>query len=173
MAKIILITSIPQDVFVASGATVKPSILFFKKFTKEEKEQYEKAKKDARIQVEAQYASQLAELQEFIDNTENSRSYIKIKKSELKALKAQIEQEIKPIVKQLFDYQIPVAQIEKAGITTTGAECENELDSLLEEYVPYRKENNLWDSETPHYSYKVENDVMYKQVNGGTWEILK
>jgi type I restriction enzyme M protein len=173
MAKIILITSIPQDVFVASGATVKPSILFFKKFTKEEKEQYKKAENDARTQVEAQYASKLAELQEFIDNTENSRSDIKIKKSELKALKSQIEQEIKPIVKQLFDYQIPVAQVEKAGITTTGAECENELDSLLEEYVPYRKENNLWYSKTPHYSYKVENNVMYKRVNGGTWEILK
>lgn len=28
MAKIILITSIPQDVFMASGATVKPSLVF-------------------------------------------------------------------------------------------------------------------------------------------------
>lgn len=36
MAKIILITSIPQDVFMASGATVKPSLMFFKKFTTEE-----------------------------------------------------------------------------------------------------------------------------------------
>ena len=35
-AKIILIVSIPQDVFIASGATVKPSLLFFKKFTEEE-----------------------------------------------------------------------------------------------------------------------------------------
>nr|WP_288210042.1 N-6 DNA methylase [uncultured Dysgonomonas sp.] len=35
-AKIINITSIPQDVFVASGATIKPSILFLQKFTKEE-----------------------------------------------------------------------------------------------------------------------------------------
>ena len=32
-AKILLIVSIPQDVFMASGATVKPSLLFFKKFT--------------------------------------------------------------------------------------------------------------------------------------------
>ena len=28
-AKILLIVSIPQDVFIASGATVKPSLLFF------------------------------------------------------------------------------------------------------------------------------------------------
>ena len=52
MAKIILITSIPQDVFVASGATIKPSILFFKKFTEEEKEKYEETKGKARTQVE-------------------------------------------------------------------------------------------------------------------------
>lgn len=29
-AKILMITSIPQDVFVAAGATVKPSLLFLK-----------------------------------------------------------------------------------------------------------------------------------------------
>ena len=37
-AKILLITSIPQDVFMASGATIKPSLLFFKRFTEEEKQ---------------------------------------------------------------------------------------------------------------------------------------
>ena len=35
-AKIILICSIPQDVFIAAGATVKPSLVFFKRFTEEE-----------------------------------------------------------------------------------------------------------------------------------------
>ena len=39
-AKIILICSIPQDVFIKAGATVKPSLVFLKKFTKEESEQY-------------------------------------------------------------------------------------------------------------------------------------
>lgn len=39
-AKILLIVSIPQDVFMASGATVKPSLLFFKKFTEDESKQY-------------------------------------------------------------------------------------------------------------------------------------
>lgn len=170
MAKIILITSLPQDVFAASGATVKPSILFFKKFTQEEKEQYIKAQKEARTQIESQYVPQLAELQEFINNKDNSRTDIKNKKAELKILKAQIEQEIKPVVKQLFDYQIPVALIAKAGITTTGAECENELDDLLKEYIPYRKENDLWKSDTLHYAYKVEKNNMLRQLNGGSWE---
>ena len=173
MAKIIMITSIPQDVFVASGATVKPSIVFLKKFTKEEKEQYKKTQKKAREQVESNYVGELAELQDFIKNKNNSLADIKVKKTRLKSLKAQIEQEIKPIVKQLFDYQIPIAQVAKAGITTTGAQCENELIDLLEEYTPYRIENKLWLSDILHYAYKVENDEMYRQVNGGTWVKVK
>ena len=39
-AKLILICSIPQDVFIAAGATVKPSLVFFKRFTEEEELQY-------------------------------------------------------------------------------------------------------------------------------------
>ena len=60
MAKIVLITSIPQDVFMASGATVKPSLMFFKKFTAEEVAQYEQAKTTAYEQVTTKYARQLA-----------------------------------------------------------------------------------------------------------------
>ena len=96
-----------------------------------------------------------------------------LKKARLKSLQAQIKQETKPIVKQLFDYQIPTAQVEKAGITTTGAQCENELINILEEYTPYRMENKLWLSETLHYAYKIENGEMYKQINGGTWVKVK
>ena len=170
MAKIILITSIPQDVFMASGATVKPSLMFFKKFTTEEVAQYEQAKTTACEQVTAKYAEQLAELEAFIEDKKNPRSEVKVKKAELKALEVKIAEEVKPIVKQLFDYQIPIAQVQKAGITTTGAECENELDELLKEYAPYRKEHKLWEATAKHYEYKVENNHLYKKLNDGEWE---
>ena len=170
MAKIILITSIPQDVFMASGATVKPSLVFFKKFTTKESEQYEQAKATAYERVSEQYAEKLESLTAFIGNKDNARAEVKIKKSELKALEAKIEQETKPIIKQLFDYQIPIAQVEKAGITTTGAECENELEELLQEYMPYRKELGLWTATANHYDYKVENNSLYKRLNNGEWE---
>ena len=170
MAKIILITSIPQDVFMASGATVKPSLMFFKKFTAEEVAQYEQAKTKAYEQVTAKYAEQLAELEAFIEDKKNPRSEVKVKKAELKALEAKIAEEVKPIVKQLFDYQIPIAQVQKAGITTTGAECENELEELLKEYAPYRKEHKLWEATAKRYEYKVENNHLYKKLNDGEWE---
>ncbi len=170
MAKIILITSIPQDVFMASGATVKPSLMFFKKFTDEERAQYDQAKTSAYAQVTTKYEDKLSELKEFIGNKENDRSEIKLKKTELKTLEAQIIEEVKPIVKQLFDYQIPIAQVQKAGITTTGAECENELDDLLKEYTPYRQTNKLWEATIQNYEYKVENYHLYKKLNDGQWE---
>lgn len=170
MAKIILITSIPQEVFMASGATVKPSLMFFKKFTAEEVTQYEQAKNKAYKQVLSQYTEQIAELKAYIEDKKNSRSEIKTKKAELKAIEAQIAEEVKPIVKQLFDYLIPIAQIQKAGITTTGATCENELDELLKEYVPYRKEHKLWEAIAKQYEYKVENNHIYKKLNNSNWE---
>ncbi len=170
MAKIILITSIPQDVFMASGATVKPSLMFFKKFTTEEVAQYEQAKAEAYEQVTDKYAEELAILNTFIADKNNPRSEIKAKKAELKVLEAKIAEEVKPIVKQLFDYRIPIAQVQKAGITTTGAECENELEELLKEYAPYRKEHKLWEATAKRYEYKVENNHLYKKLNDGEWE---
>lgn len=170
MAKIVLITSIPQDVFMASGATVKPSLLFFKKFTAEETAQYEQAKTTAYAQVTAKYAQQLSELKTFVENKKNPRAEVKIKKSELKALESQIAEEMKPIIKLIFDYQIPIAQVQKAGITTTGTECENELNELLKEYTPYRKKNRLWETTAKRYEYKVEYNHLYKKLNDSEWE---
>lgn len=46
-AKILLIVSIPQEVFMAAGATVKPSLMFFKRFTDKEQKQYDAIKKEA------------------------------------------------------------------------------------------------------------------------------
>ncbi|MBO7287504.1 MAG: N-6 DNA methylase [Bacteroidales bacterium] len=171
MAKIILITSIPQDVFMASGATVKPSLMFFKKFTKEEALQYEDAKTKAYDKIKEKYAEQITELKTFIDNKENSRSEIKVKKAELKALELQIEQEVKPIIKQMFDYQIPIAQVEKAGITSTGSQCENELEELLVEYTKYREEHKLWESTSNYMEYKFENGFLqYKKTDEDEWK---
>ena len=46
-AKILLIVSIPQEVFMAAGATVKPSLMFFKRFTEDEQQQYDDIKEKA------------------------------------------------------------------------------------------------------------------------------
>lgn len=147
-AKILLIVSIPQDVFIASGATVKPSLLFFKKFTEEEASEYEKIKNSATKTINAKYSKELVTIEEQL-SLRGKNALPKEKKNELNARKKKIVEqasiEIKKIIKEKFDYEIPFAKVQKAGISTTGAEIENELKPLAEEYTPYRKEKNLWD----------------------------
>lgn len=147
-AKILLIVSIPQDVFIASGATVKPSLLFFKKFTEEEASQYENIRANATKKVDSKYSDELTSIEELLAKR-GKEALPKDKKRELNTKKKQIiEQkttEIREIIKDEFDYVIPIAEVQKAGISTTGAEIENELKPLAEEYTPYRKKKNLWD----------------------------
>jgi len=170
MAKIILITSIPQDVFVASGATIKPSIVFFKKFTEIEKKKYKDAQKSARKQVEDKYKSEVNNLNSFIIDKINTQAEVKIKKAELKALRAKMEVETKTITKELFDYQIPVARVEKAGITTTGAKCENELENVLTEYKLYRTDKKMWETNEFCYQYEIRNNHLYRKMNNAEWK---
>jgi len=142
-AKIILIVSIPQDVFVASGATVKPSLVFLKKFTEEEENEYLKIQEESRNEIEEKYKKEISELEEKI-KAEKTAQAKKPFKDELKILKEKIESEIKKLVKEKFNYKVPIAEVEKAGISTTGAIIENELEPLAKEFSEYRKKNNLW-----------------------------
>jgi type I restriction enzyme M protein len=160
-AKILLIVSIPQDVFVASGANIKPSLLFFKKFTEEEANNYSYIRQKAHEQVANKYKNDLDELEGKLklkgDNAP-SKEDKKILRTELKALNARIEAEVKSIVKEQFDYEIPIAEVQKAGISSTGAEIENELIPLLDEFLTYRHNNILWDNPQKTYIYKMDNN---------------
>jgi len=169
-AKIVLITSIPQDVFIASGATVKPSLLFFKKFTEEEAEQWKKISDKAGKDIEKKYESETKPIKEklALRGKEAPRSDEKKKlRKELKALQEKIANEIKAQIKQTFDYQIPIAEVEKAGISTTGAEIENELKPLAKEFTQYRKKNELWDKKFNQVQYKTVDDNFYRIVLAG------
>lgn len=188
-AKLINITSIPQDVFIASGATVKPSLLFLKKFTNEESDLYSKITNEANITINEKYKPQEDKLKNELQIVEdeynelaktlkdinglkgkkkgniklNETEYnklvdkekilkIKLKDAktiytdEIKAINLQKDEEIKSLVKEKFDYPIPIVEVEKAGITTTGAKCENELIDVAVEFRHYVSENKLWNN---------------------------
>ncbi|MFY4788250.1 N-6 DNA methylase [Aliarcobacter butzleri] len=147
-AKILLIVSMPQDIFISSGATVKTSLVFLKKFTQEEAKEYETIKKEVTKDIRAKYAKDIDSIKEILKlrgKEALSATEKKIKNSELKELETKRDNEIKEIIKQKFDYEIPISDIKKAGITTTGAETDNELPELLKIYTEYRKANNLWE----------------------------
>jgi type I restriction enzyme M protein len=146
-AKILLIASLPQEIFISSGATVKTSLLFLKKFTQEERATYEAIKTKAETEINALYADELQQLNSALA-LRGKASLNKEEKKELQNQKKELEEkisiEIKELIKQEFDYEIPIADINKAGISSTGGKDENQLPELLEVYTQYRISNNLW-----------------------------
>lgn len=163
-AKIILITSIPQDVFMKSGATVKPSLLFFKKFTEEETTSWKKIAAKAKKETEKKYSDRLTELKHLLGQKAVAADVKKKVKADLKQLEEQIATEIKARIKADFDYQIPIAQVEKAGISSTGAVIENELDPLAKEFTEYRKTNQLWEPRFKSISYTILDDQQIYRI---------
>lgn len=160
-AKILLIVSIPQDVFMATGATVKPSLLFFKKFTEDEAEEYNRIYIQVSHEVEAKYDEEMTDIDVKLAKrgkealTKDEKKSLRSRKKELTVL---IENEIKALVKERFDYVIPIAEVQKAGISTTGAKIENELEPLEKEFAEYRKENKLWEKHVKATKYNVSDD---------------
>lgn len=164
-AKIILITSIPQDVFIASGATVKPSLLFFKKFTEEEENEYNTIIKEAIKITKVNYEIRLKEIKENLGKKGKEAlagDYKKELRAEQKQIESKIELEIKNFVKDRFNYQIPIAEVEKAGISTTGGQIENELKPLALEFREYRAENKLWDKLLKEIKYEIIENQLYR-----------
>lgn len=214
-AKIILICSIPQDVFIAAGATVKPSLVFMRKFTADEESEYAKCKADALAEITALHQIEIEMLDNTItkadtltdslkDDLKKAQARLKqakkdkkntskieaeiatIKKEqadnklnkkaaekELKELYKQIEEETKPVIKKKFDYDIPIAKIDDAGITTTGAASEgNQLPQLLSEYSAYRTQNNLWTIINNEVTYAMNTDGKYYRCLNGQEVVL-
>jgi len=167
-AKIALITSIPQDVFIASGATVKPSLLFFKKFSEEEAKEYESIKEEVTQTVEEKYKDELEKIEKQLSlrgkdaPSKEAKKELRIQKKELEA---KIESEIKALIKEKFNYEIPIAEVQKAGISTTGAKIENELIPLEQEFSKYRKKQKLWSANRFKVSYEIKDDEIVRTLD--------
>lgn len=71
-AKIILICSIPQDVFIAAGATVKPSLVFMRRFTNDEESEYANCKSEALAEVTALHQAEIDKLEATIAKADAS-----------------------------------------------------------------------------------------------------
>ena len=171
-AKIILICSIPQDVFIAAGATVKPSLVFFKRFTEEEELQYLGAKTKAENEIRQKYIEDIVTLKEEIAK-EKIKAVRAVGIKALNDIEKTIVEEAKPLIKEYFDYEIPIAMVEDAGITTTGAVSSgNQLPTLQEEYKAYRTANKLWEESNSFVSYAINADgKLFRKSDGKEVEL--
>lgn len=178
-AKIILICSIPQDVFIAAGATVKPSLVFFKRFTEEEEQQYASCKRKAYLECYEKYKEEADKLNadhQLLINAGKSRSReAKAIRNRLEAISNAVNDDAKPLVKEYFDYEIPIAMVKDAGITTTGSKSENnELPKLVEEFAVYNEKAKLWQHSDGSvlYKYNVEKDGSVIRIFDGKKDVL-
>lgn len=203
-AKILNITSIPQDVFVASGATVKASLLFLKKFSYAEEEQCQAIIAEATLETQLKYAPEIEKIEAELAEKENilrggnkeekeempllkkdkkalaafkkenkealdaarkeDREALTVAQKECKEALRQIEQqqieEIRSIFRDRFNYSIPVVEIEKAGISSTGTKIENELIDVAIEFKTFRIERDLWQGRKKSYTYPIiDNEI--------------
>ena len=131
------VVSLPQETFLASGASVKASLLFLKKFTVDEKSDFDTKQKAATLEVRLNYAPEMEKehtrLQKEIDEAKKERdtprrlAAQKELKDYDKRMEEIIKQEARAILKERFTYPIFLYEAEKVGITATGEEDLNEL----------------------------------------------
>ena len=131
------VVSLPQETFISSGASVKCSLLFLRKFTKKEQDRFEELRKEAEAEVESREADEVeAELERFrgaIKEAEEARDRgrRRVHTKELADFRRStgLRQlaEARQLLKERFDYPIFMYEAEKVGISATGEEDENEL----------------------------------------------
>ena len=83
----------------------------------------------------------------------------------MKQVELKKQEEIKPLIKEWFDYQIPIAKVEKAGITTTGAPSENELNDVFSDYMAYNIQNPLWKIKGALWDYILSEDLIVSKLD--------
>jgi type I restriction enzyme M protein len=136
-AKLILIASLPKEAFRHLEVDVKSSIVFLKKFTIEEETRYRRILIAAKETVSKKFAAE-------IGKTGRPAKGRKQDNQRKRELSARMNAEIKGIVKEEFDYEIPMVSIEKAAEGRTYFLDENHLSEIAAEYTAYRKQNKLW-----------------------------
>ncbi|MFI5926378.1 N-6 DNA methylase [Micromonospora sp. NPDC051543] len=131
------IISLPTETFFSSGASVKASLLFMQKFTPEEQAEYDRANGDARVEVEAKYADEIAaetdrlteayKAAKLARRTDEQKAHSSALREYRKRMDRLIAQETRSSLKEKFSYPIFFYQADKVGITATGGPDQNEL----------------------------------------------
>ena len=131
------VVSLPQETFVSSGASVKCSLLFLRKFTEKEQDRFEELREEAEAEVESRDAmeveAELERLRAVIEEAEEAgdRRRRRVFRKELADFRrdTRLRQlaEARRLLRERFDYPIFMYEAEWVGISATGEEDENEL----------------------------------------------
>jgi len=131
------VVSLPPETFVASGASVKTSLLFMQKFTEEEKSDYDEQLMKAQLEIEQKHAPRVREVRERLeteiaeaktarDGERRKRAQAELAAFE-KAEKLRQQKESRALHKERWDYPIFLYEADHVGITATGEDDWDEL----------------------------------------------
>ena len=102
------------------------------------------------------------------------KALIAAAEKELRDLEKAIIEEAKPLTKEYFHYEIPIAMVEDAGITSTGAvSAGNQLPTLQDEYKEYRIAKKLWNEANSVVSYTINSQGRLFRTSDGKEVELK
>lgn len=147
-ARLLLVVSLPREVFRSSGASIKSSIVFLRKFTEAEARRYNETLRAVTGEVNKKY--------------EAARK--KAGKKRLKEIDRLIYEEIRREIKTRCDYEFLMADVRKAGISSTGAPDENQLPAVAREFEAYRIKNNLWNQKAIDRMYLHSDNKIFGYV---------
>ncbi len=136
-AKILAVVSLPQETFMSSGASVKASLLFLRKFDEQERADFDAKRATAQVETEAKYAQEIATERALLEvaiseakktrDTEARMASQKELTAFQKAMNERIRLEVRALLKERFDYPVFMYEAEHVGITATADTDDNEL----------------------------------------------
>lgn len=144
---ILATVSLPRETFLSSGADVNCSLLFWQKFTHEEKTTWDNLLQVQKSNVLEEQKAERDEIATTLNTKLNAKNYtdkeqfkteselLKARKSEvqkrLKELDIIVQQEGRHRAKTSFNYAIFMYEADKVGINATGDVTENELPKVV------------------------------------------
>lgn len=126
------VISLPVETFVSSGASVKASVLFLRKYKKDESRRLERERSAA--------------IEDALERHQAERIILleaNASKKLLAEFDAMIDEEALSSLKKALDYSVFFGHARRVGISATGGTTENDLPEVAQGYREFRKKNPL------------------------------
>lgn len=169
-AKIINITTIPDSLLLSSGTTRKCGMLFFKKFTNVEQEQFDNLRTNITKRADEANQEQMATLKKALKGA-STKEEAKLFKAQIARLIKDKEDWVRTEIKTKFTYDIPVFDVRMSQNDLTES-FGDQLRSVIAKYKEYRIKNNLWQPSATDVHYEIINDRIQRNIASAETDIF-
>lgn len=122
------VVSLPVETFVASGANVKSSVVFLRKYTLAE---YARREREREVALEAVLARRKEERKKLNTGKKSVTASSKFD--------GEVRDEVQAAIRARLSHRVFVAKADTVGISATGQTTPNELEAIASEYHQFRK----------------------------------